>query len=182
MQDVLLDVQLDVLVLLQYRRQPGRAQLGVDGLHPGRLLPGRRARRDALARQPPRVARGRPCMSSPHHLLRAELTNTDSSQRTCSFYFPQQYTKSGVVAPTVNTTNTKYQGWGVRVPRLFFGTGRSTCSLPYAGGPYLTRALDDPWKESTAASDYYSYPNTTDHPVGLGNGALTPCARTTGAS
>jgi hypothetical protein len=114
--------------------------------------------------------------------LRPELTDTHTSQRTCSFYFPQQYTKSGVVAPTVNTTNTKYQGWGVRVPRLFFGTGRSTCSLPHAGGTYLTLAPDDPWKESTAASDYYSYPNTTDHPVGLGNGALTPCAHKTGVS
>jgi hypothetical protein len=40
----------------------------------------------------------------------------------------------------------------------------------------LINRSDDPWKESTVASDYYNYPNTTDHPVGLGNGEPVPNA------
>jgi hypothetical protein len=45
-------------------------------------------------------------------------------QRTCTYYFPELY-KNGVFSPNTNNTNVKYQGWDVRRPRIFFGTGRS---------------------------------------------------------
>ncbi|KAJ1307848.1 hypothetical protein OPQ81_001929 [Rhizoctonia solani] len=55
--------------------------------------------------------------------------------------------------PNTFNINTKYAGWNVNVPRLFFANGKR-----------------DPWREATVSSDFYTRKSTKLQPIAVSDG------------
>ncbi|EGN95063.1 hypothetical protein SERLA73DRAFT_187354 [Serpula lacrymans var. lacrymans S7.3] len=72
-------------------------------------------------------------------------------ERQCVNMFPQAF--STPPTPTVEQTDTDYEGWNVEVDRLFFANG-----------------LRDPWREATVSADGLNKPSTDTQPIYEGDG------------
>lgn len=91
-----------------------------------------------------------------------------SSQRTCLYMFGSNYKNGVATLPNTDATNTKYKGWNTTHPRIYFATGQREFPLRIIITASPSQSLPgDPWREATVSAEGLSYPNTTDHTVGL---------------
>ncbi|CAE6447253.1 unnamed protein product [Rhizoctonia solani] len=71
--------------------------------------------------------------------------------RQCTYFYPKSFPKARL--PNTLSINTKYKGWNVNVPRLFFANGKR-----------------DPWREATMSSDFYPRKSTELQPIAVSDG------------
>ncbi|KAG8737421.1 hypothetical protein FRC10_008200 [Ceratobasidium sp. 414] len=71
--------------------------------------------------------------------------------RQCTYFYPTAFPKPRL--PNTLNIDTKYQGWNVNVPRLFFANGKR-----------------DPWREVTVSSDFHNRRSTDLQPIAVSDG------------
>ncbi|QRV75298.1 Serine carboxypeptidase S28 [Ceratobasidium sp. AG-Ba] len=71
--------------------------------------------------------------------------------RQCPYFYPKAFPTPRF--PNTLNINTKYRGWNVNVPRLFFANGKR-----------------DPWREATLNSDFYNRQSTDLQPIAVSDG------------
>ncbi|KAF8699317.1 Serine protease S28, partial [Rhizoctonia solani] len=71
--------------------------------------------------------------------------------RQCTYFYPKSFPKARF--PNTLNINTKYKGWNVNIPRLFFANGKR-----------------DPWREATMSSDFYPRKSTDLQPIAVSDG------------
>ncbi|CAE6424059.1 unnamed protein product [Rhizoctonia solani] len=71
--------------------------------------------------------------------------------RQCTYFYPKSFPKARF--PNTLNINTRYKGWNVNVPRLFFANGKR-----------------DPWREATMSSDFYPRKSTELQPIAVSDG------------
>ncbi|KAG8750277.1 hypothetical protein FRC12_012959 [Ceratobasidium sp. 428] len=71
--------------------------------------------------------------------------------RQCTYFYPTAFPKPRF--PNTLNINTKYKGWNVNVPRLFFANGKR-----------------DPWREATVSADFYNRRSTDLQPIAVSDG------------
>lgn len=71
--------------------------------------------------------------------------------RQCTYFYPKSFPKPRL--PNTLNINTKYAGWNVNEPRLFFANGKR-----------------DPWREVTVSSDFYNRKSTDLQPIAVSDG------------
>ncbi|KAF8055883.1 serine carboxypeptidase S28-domain-containing protein [Lyophyllum atratum] len=86
-----------------------------------------------------------------HPSLVTRIVQPDYDLRQCQQMFPGAFPNQ--VNVQIERTNRVYQGWDVRINRLFFANG-----------------IRDPWKDATVSAAGINVPSTAEQPIGLGDG------------
>ena len=71
--------------------------------------------------------------------------------RQCTLMFEEAFPQPPI--PDTNATNSKYHGWNVTEPRLFFANGHQ-----------------DPWREATISAESQGFVGTPQQPIEVSNG------------
>ncbi|QRW04214.1 Serine carboxypeptidase S28 [Ceratobasidium sp. AG-Ba] len=81
----------------------------------------------------------------------SRLTVPPYDMRQCPYFYPKAFPKPRL--PNTLNINTKYKGWNVNVPRLFFANGKR-----------------DPWRQATVSSDFRNRKSTDLQPIAVSDG------------
>ncbi|KZP04566.1 peptidase S28 [Athelia psychrophila] len=83
----------------------------------------------------------------------SRLVQPGYDERQCAYYFPEQFGNATTPAPNANATNAFYNGWDVKVDRLFIANGQR-----------------DPWRYATVSSGDVNITSTSTQPILVGDG------------